>query len=99
MREMLRAAFIPAQIRQLRRFVPELRARDVKRGPSGVRAQAMRSDGSLVDDFVFESGQGEMRGLLMHVRNAPSPAATSSLSIAKAVTSEAEGQFAVLAAN
>lgn len=63
------------------------------RGPSGVRAQAMDSAGNLVDDFVFDSGTGPLASSIMHVRNAPSPAATSSLAIAKMITSEAVNRF------
>jgi L-2-hydroxyglutarate oxidase LhgO len=63
-----------------RRYVPELSAADVVRGPSGVRAQALGRDGSLVDDFRLTR-----RGRVVSVRNAPSPAATSSLAIADRV--------------
>src|SRR4051794_3745959 len=59
---------------QLRRFVPELRAADRGPGPAGVRAQAVSRDGTLVDDFVLSDGPG-----VLHVRNAPSPAATACL--------------------
>jgi L-2-hydroxyglutarate oxidase LhgO len=68
-----------------RRFVPELTATDVCPGPSGVRAQSLRRDGTLVDDFVVDR-QGER---LLHVRNAPSPAATSSLVIARSIADQA----------
>ena len=57
-------------------------------GPAGVRAQAMAADGSLVEDFVFEGAEG-----IVHVRNAPSPAATSSLAIGTYVVDEAERRF------
>lgn len=63
-----------------RRYVPELRDQDVVAGPSGVRAQALDPDGSLVDDFRLSQ-----RGRVLAVRNAPSPAATSSLAIAEHV--------------
>ena len=59
-----------------RRLLPELSPSDVLPGPSGIRAQALASDGTLVDDFVFERQEG-----VLHVRNAPSPGATSSLPI------------------
>lgn len=65
-------------VSQARRYVPDLRAGDVVRGPSGVRAQALDPDGSLVDDFRISR-----RGPVTVVRNAPSPAATSSLAIAE----------------
>lgn len=61
-----------------RRYVPELRIEDVVPGPSGVRAQALGRDGALVDDFRVNR-----RGHVLAVRNAPSPAATSSLAIAE----------------
>ena len=61
-----------------RRYVPELRDRDLKRAWTGVRAQAVWADGSLADDFVVQEHDG-----VMSVRNAPSPAATSALAIAE----------------
>jgi L-2-hydroxyglutarate oxidase LhgO len=65
-------------IRDARRFVPELRAEDAVRAPSGVRAQAVDRDGSLVDDFRIGK-----EGNVTWIRNAPSPAATSWLAIAE----------------
>ena len=65
-------------VREAARFVPGLEPGDAERAPSGVRAQAVDRDGSLVDDFRI----GEGRHVLW-VRNAPSPAATSSLAIAE----------------
>ncbi|SPL93193.1 L-2-hydroxyglutarate oxidase [[Actinomadura] parvosata subsp. kistnae] len=61
-----------------RRYVPELGPADLERAPGGVRAQAVARDGGLVDDFVVD-----VRGKVVLVRNAPSPAATSSLAIAR----------------
>uniref|UniRef100_A0A8D0FBS7 L-2-hydroxyglutarate dehydrogenase, mitochondrial n=1 Tax=Strix occidentalis caurina TaxID=311401 RepID=A0A8D0FBS7_STROC len=63
------------------------------RGPSGVRAQALDTDGNLVDDFVFDGGSGDIGSRVLHVRNAPSPAATSSLAIAKMIADEAKRRF------
>ena len=63
------------------------------RGPAGVRAQALDSEGNLVDDFVFDGGVGDLGGRMLHVRNAPSPAATSSLAIAKMVADKAAEKF------
>jgi len=65
-----------------RRYVPELTTADVVPGPRGVRAQALDRNGSLVDDFRITR-----RGSVLSVRNAPSPAATSSLAIAEHVVS------------
>lgn len=63
------------------------------RGPSGVRAQALDRAGNLVDDFVFDGGVGEVGGRVLHVRNAPSPAATSSLAIGEMIADEVESRF------
>nr|XP_046163993.1 L-2-hydroxyglutarate dehydrogenase, mitochondrial isoform X4 [Oncorhynchus gorbuscha] len=63
------------------------------RGPAGVRAQALDRDGNLVDDFVFDVGVGDVGSRVLHVRNAPSPAATSSLAIAEMVADEVERRF------
>jgi 2-hydroxyglutarate dehydrogenase len=65
-----------AFVAELRRYVPELRAADVVVGHSGVRAQALGRDGSLIDDFVVSRTERAL-----HVRNAPSPAATSALAL------------------
>jgi (S)-2-hydroxyglutarate dehydrogenase len=74
-----RRAFVAA----LRRFVPELAVGDVLPGPSGIRAQALDRDGRLVDDFVVHRTDRAL-----HVRNAPSPAATSSLALARLIADE-----------
>ena len=74
--EMRRDWWKPAFVRELQRYVPEIRSDQLVFGPSGVRAQALARDGTLVDDFVLG---GSAR--ILHVRNAPSPAATSSLAI------------------
>lgn len=66
-----------------RRLVPELRASDFVAGPSGIRAQAVARDGSLVDDFVVSRTERTV-----YVRNAPSPAATSSLPLARMIADE-----------
>lgn len=62
-------------------------------GPSGVRAQALDTDGNLVDDFIFDVPTGKLKQHILHVRNAPSPAATSSLAIAKVIASEINQRF------
>ena len=63
------------------------------RGPSGVRAQALDNEGNLVEDFVFDGGVGDLGSRMLHVRNAPSPGATSSLAIAKVVADKAAEKF------
>jgi len=91
--ELVRSFFISKQVEELRKYIPQLKTEDVTRGPSGVRAQAMNSKGELVDDFVFDGGVGDLGKRMLHVRNAPSPGATSSLAIAKMVASKVEEKF------
>ncbi len=82
--EMWRDWWKPAFVRELQRYVPEIRGDQLRFGPSGVRAQALARDGTLVDDFSL-GGQGRV----LHVRNAPSPAATSSLAIGRVLATTA----------
>jgi 2-hydroxyglutarate dehydrogenase len=84
--EIRRTASRRAFVRELRRFVPELDVHDLLPGPSGVRAQALDREGRLVDDFIVHRTERAL-----HVRNAPSPAATSSLALAQLIADEAEG--------
>ena len=74
--ELWRDRVLRATIREVRRYVPDIGIDDVERGPWGVRAQLMRRDGQLVEDFDVRSS-----GRVLHVLNAPSPAATASLAI------------------
>lgn len=73
-------------VRACARFVPELTAADVTTGFAGVRAQAVDRSGTLVDDFVFAGDE-----VVVNVRNAPSPAATSSLAIARRIADRVLG--------
>jgi L-2-hydroxyglutarate oxidase len=73
---------------ELRRYLPELRDDQLRFGPSGVRAQAIDPDGTLVDDFRLG---GSRR--IVHVRNAPSPAATASLAIARVLADESQSRL------
>jgi 2-hydroxyglutarate dehydrogenase len=88
--ELRHAALRSAFVRAASRYVPELRRGDVEPAFAGVRAQALARDGRLVDDFVFSHTERAL-----HVRNAPSPAATSSLAIARHVADEAERAFGI----
>lgn len=54
---------------------------------------ALAEDGGLIDDFVFDAGEGELGTHMLHVRNAPSPAATSSLAIGKMIADTARDRF------
>jgi len=74
--------------RALQRLVPSLQEQDLVPGKSGVRAQALQRDGSLVDDFTFVRSDR-----MLHVLNVPSPAATASLMIGKAIVQTAADQF------
>jgi len=79
--EMRHAISMRSFVDECRRYVPELRLSDVERSEhSGVRAQAIARDGSLIDDFVVSETEHAV-----HVRNAPSPAATSSLALAELI--------------
>ncbi|MCP4435932.1 MAG: L-2-hydroxyglutarate oxidase [Actinomycetia bacterium] len=78
--EMQRSAVKALFLRELQRLVPDIGSSDLHRHPAGVRAQAVSEDGSLVDDFLIERS-GDARSQVMHVLNAPSPAATASLEI------------------
>uniref|UniRef100_A0A0N4Z611 L-2-hydroxyglutarate dehydrogenase, mitochondrial n=1 Tax=Parastrongyloides trichosuri TaxID=131310 RepID=A0A0N4Z611_PARTI len=91
--EMYNSFITSAQVKQLQRFVPSLKVSDVERGPAGVRAQALDENGNLVDDFIFDGGVGDVADRVLHVRNAPSPAATSSLAIGNIVTEKAIEKF------
>jgi L-2-hydroxyglutarate oxidase LhgO len=88
LRELWRDLSKRAYLAELRRFIPDLGPNDLSFGPSGVRAQAVDPDGRLVDDFRL----GGSRRIL-HVRNAPSPAATASLAIGRVLAAEAIDRF------
>ncbi|XP_076239818.1 L-2-hydroxyglutarate dehydrogenase isoform X2 [Calliopsis andreniformis] len=92
-KEIIKSIFYPLAVRDLKKFVPEVTYKDVKRGPAGVRAQAMDNNGQLVDDFVFDGGKGTIGSRVLHCRNAPSPAATSSMAIAKFIADKLESDF------
>lgn len=89
-------SFFPAlAVRELQKFIPEITAADVTRGPAGVRAQAITPEGALVDDFIFEFGEGDVGKSILHCTNAPSPGATSSLAIAKMIADRVETSFGI----
>ena len=79
-----------AFVNNAQKLIPSLRKEDIEPIEAGVRAQAMLSDGTLLDDFVFEKGKHSL-----HVLNAPSPAATCSIEIGKAISKEFE-QLSIL---
>ena len=75
-----------AFVAEAARMVPALRGARISPRPAGIRAQALARDGTLVDDFVVHRTERAI-----HVRNAPSPAATSSLALARLIADEALG--------
>lgn len=77
-----------AFVRALQRLLPEIRETDLVPGGAGVRAQALKPDGTLVDDFQFVPSRK-----VLHVLNVPSPAATASLTVAKAIVDAAADLF------
>ncbi|MFH6604967.1 L-2-hydroxyglutarate oxidase [Maribacter algicola] len=81
--EMYRSCSKGAFTKALQKLVPEITKEDLEAGPSGVRAQLCHKNGQLVDDFMIKYTQNAV-----HVVNAPSPAATSSLYIGKVITNK-----------
>lgn len=79
MRSLVGRSFVAA----VRRMLPDIQAGDMRRAPAGVRAQAVTADGTLVDDFLLRR-----EGPVLHVLNAPSPAATAALLIGRRIAAE-----------
>lgn len=89
--ELRRDVSARAMLRALRRYLPDLEAADLERAPegTGIRAQAMRRDGTLVDDFLIHETPGAV-----FVLNAPSPAATASLAIGRVLAAKVTDRLA-----
>ncbi len=85
-RSFSKAAFVKA----LQKLVPEVSEEDVEPGGAGVRAQALKANGQLVDDFFIRETDN-----VIHVLNAPSPAATASLSIGQRIADLARENFRI----
>ena len=81
--EMIRSYSKTIFVRSLQRLIPEVQAKDIVPTSAGVRAQALKIDGSMVDDFLFIN-----RDRALHVCNAPSPAATASIEIGKQIVAQ-----------
>ena len=90
--EAYRSISTPAFVAALQRMVPELRTADVHRAGSGVRAQALGPDGKLLDDFHIVEAER-----MIHVLNAPSPAATASIAIGETIAARAVERFGLQA--
>lgn len=84
--EMVRSWSRTAFVRALQRLIPEITSNDIEPSAAGVRAQALMPDGALVDDFRIVRGPRSL-----HVLNAPSPAATSSIPIGRSIVDEVAG--------
>lgn len=85
--EMIRSFSKAAFVRSLQKLIPEVQASDLIPTHAGVRAQALMNDGKLVDDFLIVKGENSI-----HVCNAPSPAATSSIEIGNAIAQQVLSQ-------
>ncbi|MEI7768394.1 MAG: L-2-hydroxyglutarate oxidase [Chloroflexales bacterium] len=83
LKEMLRSASKALFVRSMQQIIPEISANDVVPTHAGVRAQALMRDGTLMDDFVIIRS-----GRAIHICNAPSPAATASIEIGKAIVEQ-----------
>jgi L-2-hydroxyglutarate oxidase len=88
--EMYRSLSKPAFVKALQHLVPELNSNDIHRSGAGVRAQALEPNGNLVDDFRIVEAER-----MVHVLNAPSPAATASISIGKSIAAMAAKNFSL----
>lgn len=86
--EMYRSLSKSAFTRALQRLIPEIKKQDLKRGGAGVRAQALEPDGFLADDFRIKEAKN-----MVHVLNAPSPAATASINIGRTIADIAKKNF------
>ena len=85
--EMWHAVNRTALVAAGREYIPELTSEHVMPGPAGIRAQAVGRDGALIDDFVVSETEHAL-----HVRNAPSPAATASLALADLIADRVDGR-------
>jgi (S)-2-hydroxyglutarate dehydrogenase len=88
-RDIVKRAFV----KELQRYVPAVESKHLVFGPSGVRAQAVAVDGGMVDDFKLATSATSV-----HVLNAPSPAATAALAIARRLSDQAEDAFQMTSA-
>jgi L-2-hydroxyglutarate oxidase len=86
--EMARSFSKKAFVKALQRLIPELRSDDIQPGGAGVRAQALEPTGALVDDFRIVEAEK-----MIHVLNAPSPAATAAISIGEKIAAMARANF------
>ncbi len=86
--EMARTVSKRQYLKAVRRLVPGVKAQDLLSCRSGIRAQALDADGNMVEDFVILESDG-----MLHVCNAPSPAATACLAIGREIADRAHSQL------
>ena len=89
MGEMWRSFSKAAFVKALQHLIPDIREADLVAAPAGVRAQAIAPDGAMVDDFMIQETER-----MVHVCNAPSPAATASLNIGRLIVDKLAQRFA-----
>jgi len=85
LRETWNSWYKPGYLEQVRKYCPSIRLRDLGHYPAGIRAMAIRRDGSMVDDFLFAQTPRSL-----HVCSAPSPAATSAIPIGGHICDEVD---------
>jgi L-2-hydroxyglutarate oxidase len=86
--EMKNSLFKRGYLRQVQKYSPSIKLKDLQPYPAGIRAQAVLKDGTLVHDFLFAETRRSI-----HVCNAPSPAATSAIPIGRYITDKATKAF------
>lgn len=86
--EMKNSLFKRGYLRQVQKYSPSIKLKDLQPYPAGIRAQAVLKDGTLVHDFLFAESRRSI-----HVCNAPSPAATSAIPIGRYITDKATEAF------
>ena len=85
---MKNSLFKRGYLRQVQKYSPSIKLKDLQPYPAGIRAQAVLKDGTLVHDFLFAETRRSI-----HVCNAPSPAATSAIPIGRYITDKATEAF------
>ncbi len=86
--EMLNSKYKRGYLKQVNKYSPSIKLKDLQPYPAGIRAQAVLDDGTLVHDFLFVESERSI-----HVCNAPSPAATSAIPIGKYISEKARSAF------
>ncbi len=81
--EFYRSFYKPAFVKALQKLIPSIRAEELKKGGAGIRAQACHKNGNLIDDFYIVESKN-----VIHICNAPSPAATASLAIGEFIAAK-----------